>query len=104
MEVGIVRGVREYLRLLTEKRRQSRVTSLGSESWVGGETHLFTRTTRLVCGRWNPVALLANQVERHAYPEFAQFTSSPSCGLQFANRSHRVSAHRSMRRKVACQQ
>jgi hypothetical protein len=56
----------------------------------------------LVCDRWNPVTLLANQVERHAYPESVQFASSPSCGLQFANCSHRVSAHRSMRRKVAC--
>src|SRR3984885_8011555 len=49
-----------------------------------------------------PGYLLANQVERYAYPESVQFASSPSCGLQFANRSHRVSAHRSMRRKVAC--
>jgi hypothetical protein len=27
---------------------------------------------RLVCDRWNPVTLLANQVERHAYPESVQ--------------------------------
>ena len=27
-----------------------------------------------------------------------------SCGLQFANRGHRVPAHRAMRREVACQQ
>jgi hypothetical protein len=26
----------------------------------------------LVCDRWNPVTLLANQVERHAYPESVQ--------------------------------
>ena len=32
---------------------------------------------RLVCDRWNPVTLLANQVERHAYPESVQFASSP---------------------------
>src|SRR6202012_3001721 len=37
-------------------------------------------------------------------PEPIQFTSTPSRGLQFANRSHRISAHRSVRRKVACQQ
>ena len=35
---------------------------------------------------------------------FAQFASSPNCRLQFANRSHGVSAHRSMRGKVACKQ
>src|SRR5580658_9773308 len=51
---------------------------------------------------WNPVTLLANHVERDANPESVQFAPSLSCGLQFANRSHRVSAHRSMRRKVAC--
>jgi len=59
---------------------------------------------RLVCDRWNPVTLLANQVERHAYPESVQFASSPSCGLQLANCGHGVPAHRSMCGKVACQQ
>src|SRR6516165_12422852 len=59
---------------------------------------------RLVCDRWNAVTLLANQVERHACPESVQFASSPTCGLQFANRGHRVSSHRSMCRKVACEQ
>jgi hypothetical protein len=72
--------------------------------WIG----LFTSTHNEdpPCGDWfvtggNPVALLANQVERHAYPESVQFGSSPNCGLQFANRAHGVSAHRSMCRKVA---
>jgi hypothetical protein len=32
---------------------------------------------RLVCDRWNPVTLLANQVERHAYPE----VRSGLCGI-----------------------
>jgi len=39
-----------------------------------------------------------------AHAEFAQFGSSPSSGLQLANRSHRVPAHRPMCGKVTCQQ
>lgn len=35
-------------------------------------------------------------------PDSLKFAASSNCSLQFANRSHRVSAHRSMRRKVAC--
>jgi hypothetical protein len=43
---------------------------------------------RLVCDRWNPVTLLANQVERHAYRESVQFAASLNCasGLRFTVR------------------
>lgn len=43
------------------------------------------RTTKvhfaeIVCDQWNAI-LLANQVERHAYPESVQFASSPGLPL-----------------------
>ena len=43
--------------------------------YCGPSTHCSRQRTtkihlrRLVCDRWNPVILLANQVKRHAYPE-----------------------------------
>ena len=42
--------------------------------------------------------------EARAHAEFAQSASSSSCGLQVANRSHRVSSHCSMCGKEARQQ
>jgi len=59
---------------------------------------------RLVGDRWDSVIFLANQVEHRAHAEFAQFGSSSNCALQFANCGHGVPDHRSMGRKVACQQ
>jgi hypothetical protein len=37
-------------------------------------------------------------------PDWLKFAASSNCSLQFANRSHRISAHCSMCGKVACYQ
>src|SRR5260370_42621969 len=102
MSVGAEALLGRMTELMKVANARSGQSDAGNSHWpVHVNAQRRSTLRRLVCDRWNPVTLLANQVERHAYPQSVQFASSPSCGLQFANRGYGAPAHRSMCRKAA---